>query len=71
MCVHQELEGLRRSQKQQVSSHGATEVRLNRALEEIEKYKAQLQKAKTSSKVEKLWEAQMHRAVKHLGHTKF
>ena len=47
----QELDGMKRSQKQQASSQSATEVRLNRALEDLEKYKAQLQRAKSSSKV--------------------
>ena len=47
----QELEQLKRGQKQQQSTQSATEVRLNRALEEIERYKDQLQKAKASSKV--------------------
>ena len=42
---------MKRSQKQQVSSQSATEVRLNRALEEVDKLKNQLQKAKSESKV--------------------
>lgn len=42
---------MKRSQKQQTSTNTATEVRLNRALEEIEKYKEQLLRAKSSSKV--------------------
>ncbi len=42
---------MKRSQKQQVSTQSATEVRLNRALEEVDKLKSQLQKAKSSSKV--------------------
>lgn len=46
-----ELEQLKRGQKQQQSTQSATEVRLNRALEEIERYKDQLQRAKASSKV--------------------
>ena len=42
---------MKRSQKQQASSQSATEVRLNRALEEVDKLKNQLQKAKSESKV--------------------
>ncbi|XP_052011085.1 testis-expressed protein 9-like [Xyrauchen texanus] len=38
----QELEGMKRAHKQAASTHSATEVRLNRALEEVEKTKAQL-----------------------------
>ncbi|XP_064645510.1 testis-expressed protein 9-like [Lineus longissimus] len=45
-----DLESLKRSQKQQVSSQGATEVRLNRALEEVEKYKQQMTRFKSSTK---------------------
>ncbi|XP_066289796.1 testis-expressed protein 9-like isoform X2 [Branchiostoma lanceolatum] len=48
--LRKELETLKRQQKQADTNHGATEVRLNRALEEAEKYKLQLQKAKSSSK---------------------
>ena len=52
MCnVLQELDNMKRSQKQQASSQSATEVRLNRALEEVDKLKNQLQKAKSESKV--------------------
>ena len=42
---------MKRNQKQQATTQSATEVRLNRALEEIEKYKEQLSRAKTSSRV--------------------
>ena len=41
---------VRRSQKQQLSTQNATEVRLNRALEDLEKYKSQLASARSSSK---------------------
>ena len=52
MCnVFQELDNMKRSQKQQASSQSATEVRLNRALEEVDKLKNQLHKAKSESKV--------------------
>ncbi|XP_074649421.1 testis-expressed protein 9-like [Tubulanus polymorphus] len=49
-ALRKELDGMKRTQKQQSTNQSATEVRLNRALEEIEKYKSQLQKTKTSSK---------------------
>uniref|UniRef100_A0A3B1JFB0 Testis expressed 9 n=1 Tax=Astyanax mexicanus TaxID=7994 RepID=A0A3B1JFB0_ASTMX len=49
-CNKKELEGMKRAQKQASSSHSAMEVRLNRALEEAEKSKAQLGKIKQSSK---------------------
>ncbi|XP_072527893.1 testis-expressed protein 9 isoform X2 [Salminus brasiliensis] len=49
-ALQKELEGMKRAQKQAASSHSATEVRLNRALEEAEKSKAQLSKLKQSSK---------------------
>ena len=47
----QELDQMRRNQKQQATTQSATEVRLNRALEDIEKLKDQLGRAKTSSRV--------------------
>ena len=61
-CVHliaiiviamalKELESVKRVQKQQTQTSSATEVRLNRALEEIDKYKQQLQKSKVETKV--------------------
>lgn len=42
---------MKRTHKQAASTHSATEVRLNRALEETEKTKTQLNKLKQSSKV--------------------
>ena len=42
---------MKRSAKQQQASQGAADVRLNRALEEVEKYKLQLSKAKEQNKV--------------------
>ncbi|KAK3709144.1 hypothetical protein QZH41_018057, partial [Actinostola sp. cb2023] len=45
-----ELEGAQREQKQFVSNKNVVEVRLNRALEEVEKNKSALHKAKSSSK---------------------
>ncbi|XP_065123659.1 testis-expressed protein 9 isoform X2 [Paramisgurnus dabryanus] len=49
-ALQKEVEGMKRVQKQAASTHSATEVRLNRALEEAEKTKAQLNKLKQSSK---------------------
>ncbi|KAL7833711.1 hypothetical protein AOLI_G00286710 [Acnodon oligacanthus] len=48
--MQKELEGMKRAQKQAASAHSATEVRLNRALEEAEKSKAQLSKLRQSNK---------------------
>ena len=42
---------MKRSAKQQQASQGAADVRLNRALEDVEKYKLQLSKAKEQNKV--------------------
>lgn len=42
---------MKRTHKQAANTHSATEVRLNRALEEVEKTKTQLNKLKQSSKV--------------------
>lgn len=47
----QELESKRRQQKQAASNQSATEVRLNRALEEAEKYKLELSKSRQNNKV--------------------
>ncbi|XP_053784428.1 testis-expressed protein 9 isoform X2 [Desmodus rotundus] len=49
-CNKKELENKRRLQKQAVSSQSATEVRLNRALEEAEKYKLELSKLRQNNK---------------------
>ncbi|KAF6133287.1 testis expressed 9 [Phyllostomus discolor] len=48
--VERELENKRRLQKQAASSQSATEVRLNRALEEAEKYKLELNKLRQNNK---------------------
>ncbi len=52
-CVYtlKELESMKKTHKQAASTHSATEVRLNRALEEVERTKTQLNKLKQSSKV--------------------
>ncbi|KAM7157535.1 testis-expressed protein 9 isoform 4-T4 [Molossus nigricans] len=48
--VERELENKRRLQKQAATSQSATEVRLNRALEEAEKYKLELSKLRQTNK---------------------
>ncbi|EHB05215.1 Testis-expressed sequence 9 protein [Heterocephalus glaber] len=48
--VERELENKERLQKQAATSRSATEVRLNRALEEVEKYKLELSKLKQNNK---------------------
>ncbi|XP_076203811.1 testis-expressed protein 9 isoform X3 [Aptenodytes patagonicus] len=48
-CRKKELENLKRVQKQAASSQSATEVRLNRALEEAERYKVELNTLKQSN----------------------
>uniref|UniRef100_A0A8C3YPC5 Testis expressed 9 n=1 Tax=Catagonus wagneri TaxID=51154 RepID=A0A8C3YPC5_9CETA len=48
--VERELENNRRLQKQAATSQSAMEVRLNRALEEAEKYKLELSKLKQNNK---------------------
>ncbi|KAG8505265.1 Testis-expressed protein 9, partial [Galemys pyrenaicus] len=48
--VERELENKRRLQKQAATSQSATEVRLNRALEEAEKYKSELSKLRQNNK---------------------
>ncbi|XP_070260549.1 testis-expressed protein 9 isoform X2 [Myotis yumanensis] len=49
-CNRKELENKRRLQKQAATTQSATEVRLNRALEEAEKYKSELSKLRQNSK---------------------
>ncbi|XP_078283365.1 testis-expressed protein 9 isoform X2 [Rhinoraja longicauda] len=50
LALQKELETQKRTQKQFVTNHSATEVRLNRALEETDKYKKELNKLKQSNK---------------------
>ncbi|KAG8575790.1 hypothetical protein GDO81_009675 [Engystomops pustulosus] len=49
-ALEKELENIKRIQKQSASNQSATEVRLNRAMEEAEKYKMELNKLKQSNK---------------------
>lgn len=49
--LKKDLDGKKRESKQSASNKNTLEVRLNRALEEVEKYKSALQKSKESSKV--------------------
>ncbi|XP_075431874.1 testis-expressed protein 9 isoform X1 [Ascaphus truei] len=49
-ALEKELDNFKRIQKQSVTSHSATEVRLNRALEEADRYKMELNKLKQSNK---------------------
>ncbi|XP_010180699.1 PREDICTED: testis-expressed sequence 9 protein, partial [Mesitornis unicolor] len=49
-ALEKELENLKRVHKQATASHSATEVRLNRALEGAERYKAELNKLKQRNK---------------------
>uniref|UniRef100_A0A8B9CRU2 Testis expressed 9 n=1 Tax=Anser brachyrhynchus TaxID=132585 RepID=A0A8B9CRU2_9AVES len=47
----EELENLKHVQKQAATRQSGTEVRLNRALEEAERYKVELHKLKQSNKM--------------------
>ncbi|XP_070814440.1 testis-expressed protein 9 [Chaetodon trifascialis] len=49
-ALHKEIENLNRSHKQAAAVHSTVEVRLNRALEEVEKLKTQLSKMKQMNK---------------------
>uniref|UniRef100_A0A3Q2PTC8 Testis expressed 9 n=1 Tax=Fundulus heteroclitus TaxID=8078 RepID=A0A3Q2PTC8_FUNHE len=49
-ALSKEVETLTRSQKQAAAVHGTVEVRLNRALEEVEKLKSQLSKTRQINK---------------------
>ncbi|KAM4748994.1 testis-expressed protein 9 [Rhinophrynus dorsalis] len=49
-ALEKEVENFKRIQKQSACSQSATEVRLNRALEEADKYKVELNKLKQSNK---------------------
>ncbi|XP_062405783.1 testis-expressed protein 9 [Sardina pilchardus] len=48
--LQKEIDGLKRAEKQGENKHSVTEVRLNRAVEEAEKYKMQLNKIKQTTK---------------------
>lgn len=50
VSLRKEVDGMKSAQRKAASSHGALEVRLNRALEEAEKHKTALQKARSESK---------------------
>ncbi|XP_033967919.1 testis-expressed protein 9 isoform X1 [Pseudochaenichthys georgianus] len=62
-ALQKEIEHLNRSQKQAVAVHSSVEVRLNRALEEGERLKTQLNKMKQTSK-DKISEE--HQSKEHL-----
>ncbi|XP_044047877.1 testis-expressed protein 9 [Siniperca chuatsi] len=49
-ALHKEIENLNRSHKQAAAVHGTVEVRLNRAVEEVERLKTQLNKMKQTNK---------------------
>ncbi|KAM4829169.1 testis-expressed protein 9 [Thomomys bottae] len=50
LAVEKDLENKKRLQKQAAASQSATEVRLNRALEDVEKYKLELSKLRQNHK---------------------
>ncbi|XP_072236618.1 testis-expressed protein 9 isoform X2 [Leuresthes tenuis] len=52
-AFHKEIENLNRSQKQAAAVHSTAEVRLNRALEEVERLKTQLNKTAQMNKDKK------------------
>ncbi|XP_037308265.2 testis-expressed protein 9 isoform X1 [Pungitius pungitius] len=62
-ALDKEIENLTRSHKQAASVHGTVEVRLNRALEEVERLKTQLNKMKQMNK-DKISEE--HHSKEHL-----
>ncbi|KAM9765781.1 testis-expressed protein 9 isoform 2-T4 [Menidia menidia] len=49
-ALHKEIENLNRSQKQAAAVHSTVEIRLNRALEEVERLKTQLNKKEQMNK---------------------
>ncbi|XP_029315748.1 testis-expressed protein 9 [Cottoperca gobio] len=49
-ALHKEVENLNRNHKQAAAAHSTVEVRLNRALEEVERLKTQLNKMKQMNK---------------------
>ncbi|XP_032477221.1 testis-expressed protein 9 isoform X3 [Phocoena sinus] len=63
--VERELEDKRRLQKQAAASLSAMEVRLNRALEEAEKYKLELSKLKQNNKFDRCQLQLVYPTVEH------
>ncbi|KAM4593252.1 testis-expressed protein 9 [Odontesthes bonariensis] len=62
-ALHKEIENLNRSQKQAAAVHSTAEVRLNRALEEVERLKTQLNKMEQINKDKKSEEHQSQENV--------